>query len=212
MVQSALAQGLRGRGAVLGQNVLFQGAGIHPDADGNPMGTAGVRHGLHPGILSDVAGVDTDLIDAGSHCFQGQLVVKMDIRHQRDAYLLFDGGDQGHSLFIGDSSPEDLTARLLQTHRLGHTARNIRGGHIEHGLHRHRRAAANSHASCHHLFRLPAFHKGFPFPMFFSLKREARWYGPLFGFRFYPCTIRTMSLNAITTINPISNTKPVAWT
>ena len=130
MVQSAFHQGLRGGGAVFCQDVLFQGAGIDPNADGDVLLAAGIGHGLHPAVVPDVAGVDTDFVDASGHGLQGQLVVKVDVRHQGDGDPLFDGGDQGHSLLVGDGSPEDLAARLLQAQGLLHTARYIRGGDV----------------------------------------------------------------------------------
>ena len=152
MVQSALHQGLRGGRAVLCQDVLFQGAGVDPDADGDVLLAAGVGHGFHPAVVPDVAGIDADFIDARGHGLQGQLVVKVDVRHQGDGHLLLDGGDEGHGLFVGDGRPQDLAPCPLQAQGLLHAALDVCGGHVEHGLHGDGRAASNGHAPGHHLF------------------------------------------------------------
>ena len=152
MIQGALHQGLRGGGAVLCQDVLFQGAGIDPNADGDFFLAAGVSHSLYPAFVPDVAGVDTNLVNPGSYAFQSQAVVKMDVRHQRNAHPFLDGGDQSHGLLVGDCRPQNLTAGLLQAQGLGHATLSVRGGYIEHGLHRDGRAAANGDVPRQYLF------------------------------------------------------------
>ena len=152
MVEGALGQSLRGGVTVFGQNVLFQRAVVDSNADGNAPLAAGVRHGLDPVLVPNVARVDADFVDARGGGFQGQLVVEVDVGHQRDGNGLFDRRDQvmyrGH---VGDGHAEDLTASLFQGLGLADASRDIRGGCTEHGLDGNGRAAADFYASGAHL-------------------------------------------------------------
>ena len=62
MVQGAFHHGLGHGRAVLCQDVLFQAAAVHADADGDVLALAGVHHCLHAAVIADVAGVDANFI------------------------------------------------------------------------------------------------------------------------------------------------------
>ncbi len=62
MVQGAFHHGLGHGCAVLCQDVLFQAAAVHTDADGDILLLAGLHHGLDPVVVADVAGVDAEFL------------------------------------------------------------------------------------------------------------------------------------------------------
>ena len=129
------------------------------------MLTAGLRHRPHPLLGADVARVDADLIYPLRRTAQGQAVVEVDIRHQRDVNGLFDLPDGGGGLHGGYGHADDLAARALQPQDLGHGGGHILGGGAAHGLNGHRCAAADDHAADVHLlahsqpfFQVNSFH------------------------------------------------------
>ena len=103
---------------------------------------------------ADVAGIDTYFVHAAVDAQQRQLVVKVDVRHQRDMDAGFDGGDGHSGLPGGNGHTDDVAALLLQTQDLGHGGVRILCRRIAHGLDRDRRAAsyghrANVYLPCH---------------------------------------------------------------
>ena len=156
MVQGALHHGFRGRGTVLGKNVLFQAAAVDADADGDVLLLAGVHHRLHPVVVADVAGVDADLVYAHVGAGQRSAVVKVDICHDGDAHRVFHGLDALGVGCAGAGHPQDLTAGGFAPLCLCHIAGNVLHRHIQHGLHRNGMVAANGHiADLHFSFQLP---------------------------------------------------------
>ena len=82
MAHGALHQGFRRGMAVFLQELFVQAAAVDPDPDGNVLALAHLHHRLHPVFPANVAGVDADLRRAAFRCGNGQLVVKMNVRHQ----------------------------------------------------------------------------------------------------------------------------------
>ena len=68
VVKRTFHHGLRHRGAVFGQDMLFQAAAVDTDADGHIFGVAGIRHRLDIFIGADVAGIDTDFVSTRIQC------------------------------------------------------------------------------------------------------------------------------------------------
>ena len=184
MTHGAVHQCLGGDAAVSGQQVFFQRPAVDADADGDAPLPAGIRHGPHPLLAADVAGVDADLVDAALRAQQRQLVVEMDVRHQRDVDTRLDGRDGPGRLLRGDRHADDLTPRLLQPQDLLHRGVHVLRGGIAHGLDAYRRAAAHGHAAHHDLsaHRIPS-----------------------------QCTSFHTSLNVMTAISASSSTSPAKW-
>ena len=134
MVFGAFNQSRRTGGTVLGKDLLFQGTAVDADSDGYAMAAAGLRHLFNPGILPDIAGVNPNFVYACRYTVQRQAVVEMDIRHQRNADLLFNRVNQGHRLGVGDGYPHNFTSGRLQLLGLADISRNILCRDIEHGL------------------------------------------------------------------------------
>ena len=62
-------------------DILLKRTGIDADTNRAPSGARGIDHRVNLGPIADIAGIDPHLIHAGADRFQGQPVVKMDIRH-----------------------------------------------------------------------------------------------------------------------------------
>ena len=90
LVKGAFHQALGGDAAVFGQNLFFEGAGVHTHPDGDSPLRGLIDHGFDPLPGTNVPGVDADFIRAVLNGGHSQPVVEMDIRHQRDVNLLFD--------------------------------------------------------------------------------------------------------------------------
>ena len=134
MVHGALHHGLGHGSAVLGQDVLFEAAAVDADADGHISGVAGVGHSFDAVIIPDVAGVDANFVRTGIQRCKRSAVVKVDVRHNGDVHLLFNGSHDGGVRRGGHGHADDLAARLGDALCLGHVARNILDGHIQHRL------------------------------------------------------------------------------
>lgn len=115
------------------------------------MHAAGVRNLLDTAVVSDVAGIDADLVHSGNSGFQCKAVIEMDIRYNRNAHGLLEGGDEAHRIHVRHGGPDNIAARGLESLRLTDAALDIGRRHAQHGLYGNRSAAANGNASHFHL-------------------------------------------------------------
>src|SRR5690606_6479987 len=93
MTQCGLHQRFRGRFAVLFLQVLLQRAGVDADADRDALVTGGIDHRAYAILATDVARIDAQAVDTQLGHAQGDLVVEVDIRHQRYLDLLADSSE-----------------------------------------------------------------------------------------------------------------------
>ena len=184
MAHGAVHQRLRRDAAVPGQQFLFQRAAVDADADGDAPLPTGVRHGPHPLLCPDVTGVDAYFVDTALHAQQRQLIVKMNVRHQRNMDAGLDGRDRPCRLLRGNRHPDDHAPRLLQPEDLLRRGLHVLRDGIAHGLDAHRRTAAHGHAAHHDLsaHRIPS-----------------------------QCTSFHTSLSVMTAISASSSTSPAKW-
>ena len=152
--KGALHQGLRRGMAVFFQQRLIQAAAVDADTDGNMVGLAAVHHRPDVAFAADVTGIDADLRRATFGSGNGQTVVKMDVRHQRQRRPLRNGAKGLRRLHIQHRQADNVTAGLFQRANLLQTTLHVRVGTVEHGLDGHRCAAADLHSadgdlSCH---------------------------------------------------------------
>ena len=82
MFKGAFHQGFRRGMTVLFQQLFVQAAAVDTDADGDLPILTHIHHRFDPVFASDITGVDTDLGCTALCGCDGQLIVKMDIRHQ----------------------------------------------------------------------------------------------------------------------------------
>ena len=143
VAHGALHQSLGGDAAVLRPQLLFQGAAVDADADGNALLIAHVRHGFYLVLPADIARVDADGVDTPLRALQGELVVEVDVGDQGNVDLLLDLVHSLRRRLIGDGHPDDLASGGLQLLDLGHGGSHVIGLCIAHGLDRHRGAAAH---------------------------------------------------------------------
>ena len=169
--------------AVFFQQNLVQAAPVDTDADGDFFLFTYIHHSFDPVLPADVAGVDADFGGAALGGQNGQLVVKVDVRHQRQGAFLADFGKPPGGLPVGHRQSDDLTAGSGQLFDLVQGALHIRGAGIQHGLNGHGSTAADGH--------IP--HKN------------------LSGHFSYPFTITKISLNIIRPISASSAIMPAPW-
>ena len=160
MALRALHHGLRAGVAVLFHEPLFERACVHADADGDVPCLAGLGHGLDVFLAADVAGIDADFVDAARGSLEGEAVVKMDIRHQRHAHLLLDGGHSLRRLHVGDGDAHDIGARRLHGADLLYGGLHVPGLGGAHGLYRNGRAPADRQRAEGDLFRFRSVFHG----------------------------------------------------
>ena len=99
------------------------------------------HHSLHLVGAADVAGIDADFVRPVLHGGDGHLVVKVDVRHQGDMYLLFDLRKGFCGLHVRHRAAHDFAARLLQRQNLGHGGGHVLGPGVGHGLNQDRIAS-----------------------------------------------------------------------
>ena len=133
--------------AVLRDQVLLEGAGVHADTDRDIPLLRAVHDGPDLLVRADVARVDTDLIRAVFHRFDGHTVVEMDVGNERNRNLLFDLTDRHGGLMGRHGAADDLTAGLLEAVNLRDGRRDILRLRVAHGLDRDRVLPADLYIS-----------------------------------------------------------------
>ena len=184
MAESAFHQSFRRRMAVLFQQLLLETPAVDANADRNVLVLAHVYHGFDPILSADITGVDTDLAGPALRGGNGQPVVKMDIRNQRQNTFFADLGKAPGGLHIGYGQPGNLATGCGQGTNLCQRTLYIRGFGIEHGLDHYFRTAADGDIA--HLY--------------------------LSGHFFYPFIAKIMSLNIISPIRISRRIMPTPWT
>src|SRR6185503_10208240 len=138
--------------------VLRQRAGVGADPHGDP----GVLCGSHDllGLVrpADVAGVDTDGVDAGVDRVEGERGVEVDVGDHRDRREADDQGQRPRVLLLRDGDAHDLAAGGGERGDLRRRGLDVVGLREGHGLDDDRRAAADRDAADADLVR--ARHRG----------------------------------------------------
>ena len=156
MVESALDHRLGARLAVLLQEILLQ----RPGVDSDPHGAAVVLRRLHdladPLGAADIARIDAQAGRTGLCSFDRSLIVKVDVRHDRDLGGPHDPGHRCRRLFVGAGHADDIDSRLFAAANLRDRRLGVRRQRVGHGLDRDRGVAAHRHGPDHHPPRLAA--------------------------------------------------------
>ena len=149
----ALNQRLRRRVAVFFEQLFIQTSAIHADTDRNVLLLADIDHSADALRAADVAGVDANFGSTGLGCGDGEAVVKMDVRDERQGRLRADLAERMRCVHVRDGEPRDLTACGGQLSDLPERPFDVCRACIEHGLDGDRRAAAGDGAGvnlpCH---------------------------------------------------------------
>jgi hypothetical protein len=133
-IDRALNQSFGGDMTVLRNQFFLKRSGIDSDTNRN-IPHARSRHNLpDPFGPSDIAGIDPDLVRAVFHGPYRHLVIKMDIRHQRDVDPLLDLSDCKSCFLSRTCASDDLASSLLQTQDLGNCSLHIFSRGVSHGL------------------------------------------------------------------------------
>ena len=154
MLKCRFHQCLRRGVAVFFQQLFVQTAAVDTDSDGDLLILADIHHSLYPILTANVAGVDTDFAGAAFCSGNGQLIIKVDIRHQRQGAFLTDFRKAPGGLHILNGQPGDLTSGGSQSPNLLQAGLHIGGFGIQHGLNGNGCAvsdgnAPNMNLSCH---------------------------------------------------------------
>ena len=162
MAKGAFHQGLGCGMAILFQQLLFQAASVHANADGNVLVFAHIHHSLYPILPADIAGIDSNLAGAAFCSGNGKTVVKMDIRNQGQHAFLADLRKAPGCFHIGHSQTGNLAAGGSQGANLRQRPLYIGGFGIQHGLDYHIRTTADGYIANFYLsghFFLPLYCK-----------------------------------------------------
>lgn len=122
--------------------MFFQRAAVDPNANGDLLLSANIRHRFYPIVAAYVARVDTYLVDPPLGSVQRQTIVKMNIRHQGHIHGVLDRLNQIQRRLVRNGKADHLAPGSRQCLGLRHRAVNVRRRHIQHGLYQHRAVAA----------------------------------------------------------------------
>ena len=86
--ERALGQRLGRRRAVFCGDLPFQRPAVDAHAHRHAQPRAGAGDGAHAVVVPDVAGVDADFRDSGFGRVNRELIIEMDVRHQRQRRML----------------------------------------------------------------------------------------------------------------------------
>ncbi|MNW54118.1 hypothetical protein D3C74_317060 [compost metagenome] len=125
MVQSTLYHGFRGRIAVFLQEMVLERTRIDADTDWNAFFLAGFDDSFDFVPASNVTRIDAHLVDAVLYRQQSQLIIKMNIRHQRNMNPRLNLLNCCCRFFIVDRHAHKLTARFLQPQDLSYRCFDI---------------------------------------------------------------------------------------
>ncbi len=143
MTQRRLHQCSRGRFAVFFLQVFFQGTGVDPDTDRDPAITGSIHHRAYPVFTTDIARVDPQAIDAQFGHTQRDLVVEVDVGHQRYLDLLLDPAKRLGGVHVRHRNPHDIDTGGFQAVDLGDGCGHVVGVAVGHALHRNRGIASD---------------------------------------------------------------------
>ena len=154
VVEAALHHALGSHAAVFCEDFLFNGAGVHADAHRDAVLLQAVRQRAHVGLAADVAGIDAHLGDAVFDGTDGELVVEVDVGHQRHRGCVH---QRAHGLGAGlvvDGHAHDVRACVRHAANLRKGGLYVASVGVGHGLNGNGRAAADGDAACENLSRL----------------------------------------------------------
>ena len=134
MFQGTFHQTPRGYPAVFFHQFFFQRTAVYTDTDRNMFFFCHFHHLTDTVFITDVAGVDTNFINAQFHDTQCQTIIKVDVCHQRNMNLFFDFTNGICRFHIRHCHTHQFTACCFQRMNLRHRSRYISGICITHGL------------------------------------------------------------------------------
>ena len=151
MVKRAFNQGVGARLTVLLQQILFETACIHADADCTTIGLGGVDDLVHPLCTSNIARVDAKTRGASVCRLQRAFIMEVDVGNDRDICRADNLFQRSGAFNIGAGNANNIDACILTTADLVDGRTCIAGQRVGHGLHRYRRIAANGNITDHDL-------------------------------------------------------------
>ena len=130
--QCTLHQPFRRHPSIFFQNLFLQRSAVYSHTNRNMKRLCCIHHSLNPVSRADIARVNPNLICAVFHRGNRHLIIKVNIRHQRNRYLFLNLPHSQGCFFCRHRHPDDLTASFLQTVNLCNRSLNILGVCIAH--------------------------------------------------------------------------------
>src|SRR5690606_2086636 len=142
VVERAFHQRLGAGLGVFLEQVLFEAAGVDPDADRAAVGL-GRAHDFGDALArTDVARIDAQARRAGVGGFERALVVEVDIGDERHLRRAGDLAERGGAFDVGARDADDVGARFLAAANLVDRRACIGRARVGHRLYADRRVAA----------------------------------------------------------------------
>src|SRR3990167_2750595 len=154
MIERAFDEGLGAGLAVLFQQVLLEAAGVDADTDRAAIGLGGPDHFRHAVVAADVSGIDAQAGSASIGSFKRALVVKVDIRNDRDAGGFGDLAQRRGAFDVRARDADDVGTGILAAADLVDRGYGIRRQGVGHCLHGDRSVPANGNTADHDLAAL----------------------------------------------------------
>ncbi|MNJ58349.1 hypothetical protein D3C77_539780 [compost metagenome] len=123
--QGAFHHSLWRRIAVFFKQMILQGTCIHSDPDRNPFLLASLHDSLYLLPATNVARINPHFIDPVLDRKQSQLIIKMNIGHQRYVNLFLDFLDRRSSFLIVHRHADQLTAGFFQSKNFRYRSGNV---------------------------------------------------------------------------------------
>ncbi len=112
---------------------------------------------MNPVAVADVSRIEAHLRNTRLDRLQGEDMVEVNVRHNRDRRLPHDSGHGIGRFPVVHGDPDNVTSRLGGAHDLRHGSAHIGGLRLGHGLHGNRRSAADLHSADRDLTCLPPY-------------------------------------------------------
>ena len=131
---------------MLREQFLLQRPGVDTDPHGSAAGFC-CSDNLADLIAAEIPRIHPDGVGTVLHGRDGQAVIEMDIRNERQPDSLPDRPDGGSRILIEDGYTDNLAAAFLEPGNLFDGCRDVAGVGGCHGLDRHGGIAAHGHVS-----------------------------------------------------------------
>ncbi len=154
MIERRFDQSIGARLPIFFEQVLFQAAPVHADADRAAIGLRRAHHFGHARRAADIARIDAQTRRARIGGLERPFVMEMDVRNQRHPRRPRDLPECGGAVFIGARYADQVGASIFATADLVDRRHRIRCQRVGHGLHRNRRIPTDGNGADHDLAAL----------------------------------------------------------
>ena len=145
--------------AVLAQQFLAERSRVDADTQRHATVACGFDDGAHAVLAADVAGIDTQAVHAVFEHLQRDVMIKMDVGHQRDGGAGPDFAEGFRGFHGRHGHTHEIRADLFKTFYLRQGGSHVAGIGIRHALYGDGRIAAYRHVAHHDPARPAALYR-----------------------------------------------------